>query len=79
MLLALVIVGFTNRFEEYLGPFKSGPLSSCVTEGGVLSTVEVCMVGIIGCADSVFEAAGWLMDVPTRSEKVEMKVLRQMS
>ena len=72
MLLALVIVGLTIKFDENLGPFKNGLLSSWEVAGGVLTT-DVCMVGITGggCAEAVCEESGLSMDVPTSGNKVE--------
>ena len=68
MLLAFVIVGFTNKFEENLGPFNIGLLSSWAVAGGV-STVDVCMVGTVGIPESVCVVGALSMVAPTEKEK----------
>ena len=66
----MVIVGFTNKVEDALGPFRNGLLSSRVIVGGVLSTADICMVGMTGCAVSSLGVTGLSMVTPTGREKV---------
>lgn len=71
ILLAFVIVGFTSKFEDVLGPFKNELLSSWEVADGTPSTADdVCIMGIIGLATSSCGVVGLSMVIPTRREKV---------